>query len=125
MTTLAYSVKINGCYEGFFFGKRGGRQGDPLSPYIVVLCMEILTQLLNQAIVNGIIIYHPLCTKVSLAHLCFVDDLLIFSEALALSLQGIKKVMDELYSMSGLKVSYSKSEVCCSGVSNPLMQQLT
>lgn len=95
-----------------------------MSPYIFVVCMEVLTQLLTQVAARGIIKYHYQCAPISLTHLSFADDLLIFSKATSSSLQGIKTLMDDFYLMSGLKVNYSKSEVFSSGVQSSLQVQL-
>lgn len=93
LTTAAYSIKINVKSEGFFKGKKRVRQGDPLSPYLFVICMEVLTQLLNKTAAEGKIFFHPICTTIPLTHLCFADDLLIFAESSFSSLQGVKEVM--------------------------------
>lgn len=73
--------------------------------------MEVLTRLLNTTMIQGQIIYHPLCAKVSLTHLCFADDLMVFSTASAHSLMGTKLNLDSFCKLSRLKVSFQMSEV--------------
>lgn len=61
---------------------RGVRQGEPLSPYIFVLCMERLSQLISLAVEQHF--WKPICLSRNgppLSHLCFADDLILFGEA--------------------------------------------
>ena len=49
MSTVSFSVVVNGDINGFFLGKSGVRQGDPLSPYIFICCMEYFSRMLKLA----------------------------------------------------------------------------
>jgi len=46
VTTVSYSVIVNDVVSGFFSPFGGIRQGDPLSPYLFLICMEVLTRAL-------------------------------------------------------------------------------
>lgn len=40
VTTTSFSILINGIPGGPFWPKRGSRQGDPIPPYIFIICAE-------------------------------------------------------------------------------------
>lgn len=47
-----FSVNLNSSLEGFFSGRRDIQQGDPLSPYLFTLYMDVLSKLLRKKCVG-------------------------------------------------------------------------
>lgn len=78
ISTPMYSVKINGAIHGYFQGNKGLRQGDPMSPYLFTIGMNVLSALLNQT--PSDFSYHWKCKSLKLSHLFFADDVLLFSK---------------------------------------------
>ena len=55
VTTVSYSFCFNGAQVGLVIPKRGLHQGDPLSPYLFLFCVEGLSRLISTAAENGTI----------------------------------------------------------------------
>ncbi|GJU63652.1 putative RNA-directed DNA polymerase [Tanacetum coccineum] len=108
VSTASYSICINGNLHGYFKGKRGLRQGDPLSPYLFTLVMEVLTLMLQRRVmVSNTFSYHRYCDKLNLINLCFADDLFLFAYGDVDSTRVIKEGLDEFKIASGrLPVKY-------------------
>ena len=49
ISTVSYSILVNGEPKGDIKPSRGIRQGDPLSPYLFPLCLKGLNQMLQAA----------------------------------------------------------------------------
>ncbi|XP_057532769.1 signal recognition particle 9 kDa protein isoform X1 [Amaranthus tricolor] len=47
VSSLKFTLLINGIIVGYFLSKRGLRRGDRLSSLLVVLCMEYFTHIMN------------------------------------------------------------------------------
>ena len=74
------SLLLNGSQLEEFQPSRGLRQGDPISPYIFILCMEFLSTLIHKKCEEGD------WTRVKasrngpgFSHIFFADDLLLFA----------------------------------------------
>ena len=82
ITTVSYFILINGEPKGLITPTRGIRQGDPLSPFLFLLCIEGLNALIVQAAIRGDIKGFALCRSgPRLTHLFFADDSLLFCRA--------------------------------------------
>ncbi|KAL9673805.1 hypothetical protein QQ045_030067 [Rhodiola kirilowii] len=115
VSSAKFSVLINGSLEGYFSNNRGLRQGDPISPYLFTLVMDVLSRLLGQVRQSNEFVFHPKCAGISLSHLMFADDIIIFSKADLGSLMKIKEALSVFHSWSGLEVNGSKSAIYFGG----------
>ncbi|CAN1132905.1 LINE-1 retrotransposable element ORF2 protein [Linum perenne] len=123
LTTARFSVNINGGSCGYFNAEKGVRQGDPLSPILFVIVMEVLHALLDR--VGDLIPFHPRCKKLKIRHVCFADDLLIFTNGSVQGVSAIHQVLHSFYLLTGLKVNPSKTELFCSvSVPRPVINQM-
>ena len=106
------SVLWNGEQTKAFKPARGLRQGDPLSPYLFVLCMERLCHLIEEEV--GKKAWKPISISrggPKLSHICFADDLIFFAEASVRQIRVIRRVLERFCLASGQKVSLEKSKI--------------
>lgn len=115
ISTPSYSIAFNGELIGYFQGMKGIRQGDPMSSHLFVLVMDILAKSLDLGAVNGLFTLHPKCLAPMITHLSFADDVLIFCDGSASSIDGILNILDEFKQGSGLGINRSKTALLLDG----------
>ncbi|KAM6545112.1 hypothetical protein CsatB_025848 [Cannabis sativa] len=112
LTTATISFFVNGEVCGKVFPTRGLRQGDPLSPYLFILCSEGLSALLHhsqcQGVLKGVAISR---TAPSLTHLLFVDDSILFCMATPSSCEALNSAIHTYSQASGQLINFDKSSI--------------
>jgi hypothetical protein len=110
--SVSYSVLINGTPYGRITPTRGIRQGDPLSPYLFLLCAEGLSSLLGKAEEEGLISGVPVAARgYKLSHLLFADDSLLFCRANSMEWDNVMNLLMKYEKVSGQKLNSQKTSI--------------
>ena len=108
--TVTYSILVNGKPKGLIHPSRGLRQGDPLSPFLFLLCTESLHGLIKKAASNGDITGFRLCRHgPKLTHLFFADDSLLFCRANSTECSKVMDLLSVYEDFSGQKINKGKT----------------
>ena len=96
----------NGHMSDYFCLQRGCRQGDPISPYIFILCAEVLSHVIRKDTnINGIVI-----NKNEFKLSQYADDTQVFLDGTEISLRKTLQTLQSFYQMSGLKINVDKTK---------------
>lgn len=108
-TTL--SLKWNSERLDKFAPNRGIRQGDPMSPYLFLLCMEKLALLIQEKVDANQ--WQPIkigTNGPAISHLFFAYDCLLFTRDKASQVRLVKDVLQAFCLASGMKINIQKSQ---------------
>lgn len=91
---------------------RGIRQGDPLSPYIFILCSEILSGLCKKAQVEGNLKKIRVARgSLRINHLLFADDTMFSCKINNSSIEALNKILCDYERASGQSINKEKSAI--------------
>jgi hypothetical protein len=106
VTSTRFAVKLNRDISEGFMPTRGLRQGDPLSPYLFLFCVEGFSALLKQALQENEIQRVSFGrTSPNVTHLLFANDSIVFLEASSNNLTRLRQILQAYEEASGQKVN--------------------
>ena len=112
ITTVTYFVLVNGVAYGSIIPTRGLRQGDPLSPYLFLLCADGFSALINEAARNKMLNGVSICRgRPMVTQLFFADDSLLFCKASRQESQKLLEILELYEAASRQKINVDKSLV--------------
>ncbi|KAK3218382.1 hypothetical protein Dsin_012352 [Dipteronia sinensis] len=112
---VTYSFILNVKIRGTIKPSRGLRHGDPLSPYLFLLCAKGLSSMISRSERCGD--YAGFwCDRLGskITHLFFADDSLLFTRATTKECVNIKRMLGFHLQASGQTINFRKSAVCFS-----------
>ena len=109
------SVLINGFLTDAFKIERGVRQGCPLSPYLFIIAIELLSNRISKhPDIKGIQM-----NNVEIKNTLFADDATFITDGKRKSFETLIDVLDDFEKNTGLRLNNSKCHVLRAGASKP------
>ena len=110
--TTNYAILINGNPEGQIYPTRGIRQGDPISPYLFLICAEELSSILTQADQDGSLERVPTSKwGPRINHLFFANDSLLFYKADECHWRRLTVLLSKYEHASGQRLNQEKRAI--------------
>jgi hypothetical protein len=110
VTTVKYAVVVNGTPSGYFLPTRGLRQGDLISPYLFLICAEVLSSMVTIANQKGFLTRVP-TSKYGprVSHLFFADDSLLFCRRSLTQWNHLTQLLQRYEAASGQRLNSNKA----------------
>ena len=109
ISSVTFEILVNGGKTDKFKPSRGLRQGDPLSPYLLILGQEILSRMLDhelrQSNIKGI---KTSKSGPTITHVMYANDIVLFSKTTKKDAETISKILEKYSLWSGQLVNRSK-----------------
>ncbi|XP_026451117.1 uncharacterized protein LOC113351325 [Papaver somniferum] len=115
ISSVAFQVLKNGAPSEEFTPRNGIRQGDPLSPFIIILCLEALSRLLQQGIDSKYLQGFTVAKGAPMiAHSMYADDSIIFLKANYNNACNLRQILEKFSRWYGQVISDAKSTLLTS-----------
>jgi hypothetical protein len=112
VTSVTYQFRVNGDITDVIKPQRGLRQGDPLSPYLLLICAEGFSSILNKAEAEDVLPGIQICNGAPrFNHSLFADDSLVLIKATHESASSLQNMLQLYECCSGQTINYDKSSV--------------
>ena len=119
ISTVKFSILLNGSPSDFFGSSRRIRQGDPLSPFLFDIVMEALSRMLDVATsiwkFSGFSVSSTVGTSLMVSHHLFANDT-IFCDAEPTQIANLRAILVRFEEASVLSINLGKSELVPVGV---------
>ncbi|XP_020703267.1 uncharacterized protein LOC110114659 [Dendrobium catenatum] len=120
---VRFSIIINGKNFKWINACSGFRQGCPLSPYLYIMCSQLMSNSLEQRGQSLGIQLSPRGPRIT--HLMYADDVLIFSHASKVLAKTLKPIVEDFCKWTGQRINVNKSQIIFSqSVSYPMKKKL-
>ncbi|KAM6544726.1 hypothetical protein CsatB_025462 [Cannabis sativa] len=112
VSSVTYSILLNGKPLPKFSPRRGIRQGDPISPFLFLLCNDVLSRIISKDQELGRIHGIQLARGApAISHLMFADDTILFCRANSREAENLGKCLKIFEDWSGQRCSKPKSGI--------------
>jgi hypothetical protein len=112
ISTVQFTLLLNGTKSSSFSPARGLRQGDPLSPYLFIMCADVLARLINREVARGSIKGVKLgLGAAAISKLFYADDVLLFCGAKISEVDVLLNCIDKYCLWLGQSISIEKSGI--------------
>ena len=125
VTNSCFAVLVNETPSNFFLASRGIHQGCPLSPLLFILIIESLNRIILDAQQKGHIKGFQYSPNMSVTHLLFVDDVILFGIGSVSEWRAYKEALDLFCLATGMFVSKEKSSFMYQNVDEETRRQIS
>ena len=124
VTNSCFAVLVNGIPFDFFLDSRGIRQGCPLLPLLFILIIESLNRIILDAKQKCHIKGFQYSPSLSLTHMLFVDDAILFGIGTVNEWGAYKEALDLFCSATGTAIRNEKSSFLYQNVDEETRRQI-